>query len=228
MYRHEISRVARWFGIFYEAPREHWALKDVDFRLSRGESLGVIGGNGAGKTTLLKVVTGTVKPTCGSVSVMGTSAAILELGLNFHPDLTGRDNVLFHAAMLGVPPREAVELEPSIREFADIGEAYLEPMRTYSTGMQARVAFAVATARRPDLLIVDEILSVGDAAFQHKSFGRIAEYRSRGTALLFVTHALDGIESLCERAIWLKRGQVAMMGGASEVCAAYRDSLTAN
>jgi lipopolysaccharide transport system ATP-binding protein len=226
-YRHELSRFATWFGMPQTPAREHWVLRDVDFALLPGEALGVIGGNGAGKSTLLKMVSGTVRPTTGRIAVNGTTATILELGLSFHPDLTGRENVLLYAAMLGAPPAQIEALEPAIREFADIGDAYDEPMRTYSTGMQARVAFSVATARRPDLLVIDEILSVGDGQFQAKSFNRILEYRAAGTAILFVTHGIEGVEVICDRALWLEHGRTALDGPSREVCRAYRAAIDA-
>lgn len=224
-YRHEVARFATWFGLPQEPAREHWVLRDIGFALQPGEALGVIGGNGAGKSTLLKIVSGTVRPTSGRVAVTGRTATILELGLSFHPDLTGRENVLLYAAMLGTAPAQIKALEPAIREFADIGAAYDEPMRTYSTGMQARVAFSVATARRPDLLVIDEILSVGDGHFQAKSFKRILDYRAAGTAILFVTHGIEGVEVICDRALWLDGGRVALYGPSGEVCGRYRAAI---
>ena len=224
-YRHESARFAAWFGLPARPGREFWAMRNVSFSLPRGQSLGIIGGNGAGKSTLLKMITGVVEPTSGRIEVKGTTAAILELGLSFHPDLTGRENVFLYAAMLGMDTAEVEELEPSIRAFAEIGDAFDQPMRTYSSGMQARVAFAVATARRPDLLIIDEILSVGDGYFQNKSFERILGYREAGTSILFVTHGIEGVEAICDRALWLENGQVAMDGESGDVCRAYRAEI---
>jgi len=220
-YRSELARFGTWVGIPARPLREFWALADVGFSLARGESVGVIGGNGAGKSTLLKLITGTVAPTRGRIEVAGSTAAILELGLNFNADLTGAENVQLYGGLLGMGPPEIAALEPSIRAFAEIGDAFDEPIRTYSTGMQARVAFGVVTAKRPDLLVVDEVLSVGDAYFQNKSFNRILQYRAAGTAIVFVTHGIEGVARICDRTIWLEGGTVVLDGPTSEVCDAY-------
>ncbi len=224
-YRSEVLRFATWFGLPAKPHKEFWALQDVSFTLERGHSLGIIGANGAGKSSLLKAIAGTIQPTRGRVEAHGLTAAVLELGLTFDPELTGSENVELYAHLLGMEPAQIRELEPAIRAFAEIGDAFDEPMRTYSTGMLARVAFAVATARRPDLLIVDEVLSVGDGYFQNKSFNRILEFRAAGTSIVFVSHGIEGVAAICDSAIWLDGGKVAMVGPASEVCDAYRAAI---
>jgi len=161
-YRGEWHRFATWLGLAIRPEREFWALRDVNLTLGAGRSLGIIGENGAGKSSLLKIVAGTTVPTEGSVLLRGAASAVLELGLNFDPELHATENVRLFGHLQGMSPAEVRELEPSIRAFADIGDAFDEPMRTYSTGMYARVAFAAATARRPEILVVDEVLSVGD------------------------------------------------------------------
>jgi len=189
-----------------------WVLKDVSFHVRPGEALGVIGINGAGKSTLLKMITGTTQPSAGQIHLGGRVAALLELGMGFHPEFTGRQNVFMAGQLLGMTLEELHELMPSIEAFAEIGEYIDHPVRTYSSGMQMRLAFSVATARRPDVLIVDEALSVGDAYFQHKSFDRIRQFREQGTTLLIVSHDKAAIQSICDRAILLNGGRVALEG----------------
>lgn len=214
-YRHwksEWQRFARWFGIYSAPEVEQWVLRDVDFQVARGESVGIIGQNGAGKSTLLKLVTGTARPSEGEIVLNGRVAAILELGMGFNPELTGRQNVRHAAGLLGYRESEIDALMPEIERFAEVGEYFDEPVRAYSSGMQVRVAFSVATATRPDILIVDEALSVGDAYFVHKCFQRIREFRANGTTLLFVSHDPGAVQTLCDRAILLVQGRVAMDG----------------
>jgi len=181
--------------------------------------------NGAGKSTLLKVITGTIQPTSGQVILSGKVAAMLELGMGFHPEFTGRQNVVMASQLLGLSDSEIKDLMPSIEAFAEIGSYIDEPVRTYSSGMQARLAFSVATAVRPDILIVDEALSVGDTYFQHKSFDRIREFRKQGTTLLIVSHDKQAIQAVCDRAILLKSGRLAMEGRPEEVMDFYNASL---
>lgn len=207
-YGSELSRIASWFGLHAAPKAEHWVLRGVNFSVARGESIGIVGQNGAGKSTLLKLITGTLRPSEGKITVAGRIAAILELGMGFNPDLTGRENVYHSAGLMGFT-REAIEgAIEAIASFAEIGEYFDEPIRTYSSGMQMRVAFSVATAFRPDVLIVDEALSVGDAYFQHKCFQRIREFRKLGTTLLIVSHDGNAVQSLCDRALLLESGRL--------------------
>lgn len=209
-YPSQFRRILSWMGIPAGRVTDNWVLRDVNFQLSEGEAVGIVGQNGAGKSTLLKLITGTLRPTTGKLAVRGRIAAILELGMGFNPDLTGRQNVLHTAGLMGFSQADIVKMMPKIEEFAEIGHYFDEPVRVYSSGMQMRVAFSVATAFRPDVLIVDEALSVGDAYFQHKSMGRIREYRRQGTTLLIVSHDRSAIQALCDRAILLDKGQQLM------------------
>jgi len=204
---------------------EFWALRDVDFELQRGGVLGVIGRNGAGKSTLLQLVSGTLTPTAGRVERSGRIAALLELGAGFNPEFTGRENVFLNAATLGLSRREIRDTLEDIIDFSGIREFIDQPVKTYSSGMFVRLAFSVATAVKPDVLIVDEALAVGDGAFARKSFDRILELRDGGTAILFCSHALYQVEALCSEALWLEHGRVAARGRAADVTAAYRESL---
>jgi lipopolysaccharide transport system ATP-binding protein len=203
----------------------HWVLRDVNFSVGAGEALGIIGINGAGKSTLLKMIVGTTQPTTGSVTMTGRVAALLELGMGFHPDFTGRQNVMMAGQLLGYSVDELTALMPEIEAFAEIGEYIDQPVRVYSSGMQVRLAFSVATARRPDVLIVDEALSVGDAYFQHKSFDRIREFRKQGTTLLIVAHDKAAIQSICDRAILLNAGRLEMEGQPEAVMDYYNAML---
>lgn len=216
-YRSEWHRFARWFGLTIKAVEETWVLRHINFDVRSGEAVGIIGHNGAGKSTLLKIVTGTLQPTEGRIQVNGRIAAILELGMGFNPELTGRQNVRHAAGLMGFAPDQINQAMPDIEAFAEIGEYFDEAVRTYSSGMQMRVAFAIATAWRPEVLIVDEALSVGDAYFQHKSFARIREFREQGTTLLIVSHDRSAIQSLCDRAVLLEKGRVSKDGSPEEV-----------
>lgn len=198
-----------------------WVLRDIDFTVNPGEAVGIVGVNGAGKSTLLKIITGTTQPTTGSVHMEGRVAALLELGMGFHPDFTGRQNVFMAGQLLGLGSEEISACMPAIEAFAEIGDYIDRPVRTYSSGMQMRLAFSVATAVRPEVLIVDEALSVGDAYFQHKSFNKIREFREQGTTLLIVSHDRGAIQSLCDRAILLERGFVIKDGPPEEVMDFY-------
>jgi lipopolysaccharide transport system ATP-binding protein len=216
-YRSELQRFARWFGLPVKPSEEHWVLRHVNFDIQPGEAIGIIGQNGAGKSTLLKMITGTLQPTEGQLQVNGRIAAILELGMGFNPDLTGRQNVSHAAGLMGFSAEQIQQAMPDIEAFAEIGEYFDEPMRTYSSGMQMRAAFSVATAYRPEILIVDEALSVGDAYFQHKCFSRIREFQEQGTTLLIVSHDRSAIQSLCDRALMLENGTVIKDGNPEEV-----------
>ena len=220
------SRMLEWMLPF--AGKQHqlkWVMKDVNFRLLQGEAVGIVGMNGAGKSTLLKMITGTTQPTTGTVEISGRVAALLELGMGFHPDFTGRQNVFMAGQLMGMGIEELTRLLPEIEAFAEIGEYIEQPVRTYSSGMQMRLAFSVATAVRPDVLIVDEALSVGDAYFQHKSFDRIRAFRAAGTTLLIVSHDKTAIQSICDRAILLESGRVAREGTPEEVMDYYNAML---
>lgn len=202
-----------------------WVLQDINFTVSPGEAVGIVGMNGAGKSTLLKMITGTTMPTTGSVEITGRVAALLELGMGFHPDFTGRQNVYMAGQLLGLAVEEIDRLMPEIEAFAEIGEYIDQPVRMYSSGMQMRLAFSVATAQPPDVLIVDEALSVGDAYFQHKSFDRIRKYRDQGTTLLLVSHDKGSIQAICDRAILLNSGKLAMEGDPESVMDFYNAML---
>ena len=200
---------------------EFWALKDLSFEVRKGEVLGIVGHNGAGKSTLLKVISGILKPTRGSVTVNGVVAPMLELGSGFDCDLTGRENVFLNGAILGFPEQFLKEKYEEIVEFSELGQFIDVPLRNYSSGMVARLAFSVATVVRPDILIVDEVLSVGDADFQAKSKQRMLELMGGGTTVLFVSHSLEQIREMCDRVLWIEHGEMKMLGGAQSVCDAY-------
>lgn len=203
------SRLAEWLRP--AAPPRHellWVLRGLELRVPQGQALGIIGRNGAGKSTLLKMVTGTTVPTEGAVRMHGRVAALLELGMGFHGDFTGRQNAWIAAQLLGLTDREIAAAMPAVEAFAEIGHYLDEPVRTYSSGMQVRLAFSVATAMRPDVLIVDEALAVGDVYFQHKCYARIREFREQGTTLMFVSHDPGAIKSLCDRAVLLDGGRI--------------------
>ena len=203
-----------------------WVMQDVSFTVGAGEAVGIIGINGAGKSTLLKMITGTTQPTTGSVNIAGRVAALLELGIGFHSDFTGRQNVYMAGQLMGYSVDEITHLMPNIEQFAEIGEYIDMPVRVYSSGMQMRLAFSVATAKRPDVLIIDEALSVGDTYFQHKSFDRIREFNSHGTTLLIVSHDKTAIQSICNKAILLNAGRVAMEGEPEAVMDYYNALLS--
>jgi lipopolysaccharide transport system ATP-binding protein len=220
-YGSEFRRFASWFGVRVQPRGEHWVIRDISFNVGRGEAIGIVGQNGAGKSTLLKLITRTLMPSEGSVTVRGRIAAILELGMGFSPDLTGRQNVYHAAGLMGFTREQIERAMPEIEAFAEIGDYFDEYVRTYSSGMQMRVAFSVATAFRPDILIVDEALSVGDAYFQHKCFKRIKEFREQGTSLMIVSHDSGAIQTMCDRAILLQSGRVLKDGDPVEVMDAY-------
>lgn len=207
------GRLLEWVWPF-SGPRHSlkWVLRDLDFHVAAGEAVGIIGVNGAGKSTLLKLITGTARPTAGAVEVHGRVAAMLELGMGFHPDFTGRQNLFTAGQLIGLSGEEISRMMPEIEAFAEIGEYIDMPVRVYSSGMQMRLAFAIATCKAPDVLIVDEALSVGDAYFQHKSFDRIRKYRESGTTLLIVSHDKAAIQSICDRAILLDHGKIVKEG----------------
>jgi len=202
-----------------------WVLRGISFTVEPGEAVGIVGVNGAGKSTLLKIITGTTQPTQGRVSKQGRVAALLELGMGFHPDFTGRQNVFMAGQLLGLRQHEIAICMPAIEAFAEIGDYIDQPVRVYSSGMQVRLAFSVATVVRPDILIVDEALSVGDAYFQHKSFERIRELRRLGTTLLIVSHDKGAIQSICDRAILLSKGEKLLEGRPEAVLDYYNAAI---
>jgi lipopolysaccharide transport system ATP-binding protein len=217
----ELRRVASWFLPFIKPREEHWVLKDINFSVNPGEAVGIIGQNGAGKSTLLKLITGTTSPTQGQVQLQGRVAAILELSMGFSSDLTGRQNAYHSAGLMGHSRADIERMMPDIEAFAEVGEYFDQPTRTYSSGMQMRVAFSVVTAFKPDLLIIDEALSVGDTYFQHKSFDRIRQFRDEGVSIMFVTHSMGTVQTLCDRVILLDKGRVLKDGLPDEVVDYY-------
>jgi len=205
--------------------RDFWALRDVSFNVSSGEVIGIIGNNGSGKSTLLQLVCGTLTPSSGTVQVNGRIAALLELGAGFNPDFTGRENIYMSGAILGLTQNEIAALCDDIIEFSGIRPFIDQPVKTYSSGMYVRLAFSVAVSVEPDILIIDEALSVGDGAFSYKSFGRIMALKERGATILFCSHSMYQVEALCSRALWLEQGTIRMFGLASDVTSAYSESL---
>lgn len=204
-----------------ESYRDFFALQGVSFELRRGEAVGVVGRNGAGKSTLLQLIAGTLKPSAGEIAVNGRVAALLELGAGFNPEFTGRENVFLSGAVLGLSKAEMEARFDSVAAFADIGDFIEQPVKTYSSGMMMRLAFAVNTCVDPEILIVDEALSVGDAPFQAKCFRRLRQLIDKGVSLLFVSHDLGTVRSICTRALWLKNGRAEMWGEAKEVAKSY-------
>ena len=228
VYPGRFARLKEWL-LPFGRPRHtiKLVLQDLNFNVAPGEAVGIIGINGAGKSTLLKMLTGTTQPTTGSIQITGRVAALLELGIGFHPEFTGRQNAFMAGQLLGMKAEEIQALMPEIEAFAEIGDYMHMPLRVYSSGMQMRLAFSVATAIRPDILIVDEAMSVGDAHFQHKSFERIRQFRKQGTTLLIVSHDKQAIQSICDRAILLDAGKLAMQG-APEAVMDYYNALLAD
>ena len=203
-------RLLEWLPYGRQHHELKWVLKDIDFSIEAGEAVGLVGRNGAGKSTLLKLLTGTLLPTSGHAEVSGRVAALLELGMGFHPDFSGFDNALMAGQLQGLSREQVLACMDEIEAFAEIGDALMQPVRTYSSGMMVRLAFATATAVRPDVLIVDEALAVGDVYFQHKCFRRIREFQAQGVTLLFVSHDPLAIKTLCSRALLIEGGRLAM------------------
>jgi len=205
--------------------REFWALKDVSFEVKKGETVGIIGRNGSGKSTLLQMICGTLNPTSGSIQTNGRIAALLELGSGFNPEFTGRENVYMNAAVLGLSDNEIAVRFDEIVSFADIGDFIDQPVKAYSSGMVVRLAFAVAINVAPEILIVDEALAVGDAAFQRKCMRKISELSDAGVTLLFVSHDMETVKKICSQALYLVRGSAIEFGVAKEVCISYERDL---
>ncbi len=201
---------------------EFLALDDVSFELEKGKTLGLIGKNGAGKSTTLKLISGILKPTYGTIRTHGNIVPMLELGAGFDLELTGKENIYLNGAILGYSKEYLEAKYDEIVDFAEIRDFIDMPIRNYSSGMMARLAFSIASVVQPEILIVDEILAVGDVAFQEKSFNRMKELMSGGATVLFVSHDLEKIEEMCDKVIWLERGKVIMFGDTEEVCSAYR------
>jgi ABC-type polysaccharide/polyol phosphate transport system ATPase subunit len=202
--------------------RDFWALKDVSLKIRQGEVFGVVGRNGAGKSTMLKVVSRVLRPTNGRVRIVGRVSPLLELGAAFHHELTGRENVFLNASLLGYSQDDVEERFPKIVEFADIGSFIDAPLRTFSTGMVARLGFSIATAWEPDILVLDEVLAVGDEAFQAKCHERIRYFRERGTTVLLVSHNTRVVSSICQRATWIDQGEIQAVGEPEEIVRMYR------
>lgn len=220
----KVSSLKEWVVTWLKGQSNYqtfWALKDVSFEVNKGEVVGIIGRNGSGKSTLLKIISGLFRPSEGGISVKGRIVPMLELGSGFDPELTGRENVFLNGAILGYTEAFLKEQFDDILEFSELGEFIDMPLKTYSSGMMMRLAFSVATIVQPEILIVDEILAVGDEAFQRKSRAKMLELMGGGTTVLYVSHSLDQIRELCNRVIWLDHGKVVMQGEASEVCDAY-------
>lgn len=225
-YPNQLIKFAELVSPFHqELHQKKWVLKDVNFEVANGEAIGVLGVNGAGKSTLLKLITGTTSPTTGQTISNGRIAALLELGMGFHPEFTGRQNVYMAGQLQGYSKTEIESAFNEIEKFAAIGRYIDQPLRVYSSGMQMRLAFAVATAYRPELLIIDEALSVGDAAFQRKCFARIESFQEQGTALLIVSHSIETINRICSKALLLQNGEMKAFGNAKEVTQLYEETL---
>lgn len=205
--------------------QEFLALQDVSFQVRRGEAWGLIGTNGSGKSTMLKAISGILKPYKGTITVTGNIAPLIELGAGFDGNLTARENIFLNGCLLGHSEKYMREHFEEIVDFAELRDFLDSPIKNYSSGMRARLGFAIATMVKPDILIVDEVLSVGDAQFKRKCEARMNEMLSQGTTLLFVSHSIDEVKRLCDHAIWLKKGKAVKMGEVTEVCDAYMQSL---
>jgi homopolymeric O-antigen transport system ATP-binding protein len=228
--RHEATKMAR--QIVRRRPLDEserfWALRDVSFDVVAGEGVAVVGRNGSGKTTLLRILAGITRPTTGSAAVHGRFAALIGLGAGFNPERTGRENIFLNAAIHGIPPKRVKEFIGEIIEFAELGDYIDAPVKRYSSGMVARLGFSIAAHIFPDTIFVDEVLAVGDAAFQEKCIERIRALRAEGKTLLFVSHATESLRQVCERAIWLHHGELRMDGPIDPVLAAYDSALHAH
>lgn len=226
LYEHTGDRLKQLlWGRWRQYSREFWALRDVDITIRPGEVVGLVGRNGAGKSTLLQMLCGTLPPSTGTLQVNGRVAALLELGAGFNPEFTGIENVYMNAAILGLKRQEVEQRLDDILAFADIGDFARQPVKTYSSGMFVRLAFAVATSVEPDILVIDEALAVGDGAFARKSFDRIMRMKDAGKTILFCSHSMYQVEALCSRALWIDKGTLRLEGSAAEVTGAYGASL---
>lgn len=224
-FKHEILRVLKWLSFDVPIETEKWVLKDISFDVPKGQALAIVGRNGAGKSTLLKVITGTMRASTGDVHINGKISAILELGMGFNPDLSGRDNAFHSLGLMGHQHDEIIGVMKTLEAFSELGDYFDQPLRIYSSGMHMRLAFSVATAFRPEVLIVDEALSVGDSYFQHKSFDKIKEFQKLGTTLILVSHDRMAVLNLCDRAILLHEGKIAIDGDPESVLDYYNALL---
>ncbi|MDQ2784301.1 MAG: ABC transporter ATP-binding protein [Chloroflexota bacterium] len=238
----EVNDVSRRFILHHERPRtfhelfvrtlerntgkreDFWALKDINLTVYPGDSVGIVGRNGSGKSTLLKLIAGLMQPSSGSITVYGTIAALLEVGAGFHPDLSGRENIHLNGAFLGLSKKRLARIVPEIINFSELEHFIDVPVKHYSSGMYMRLGFSIAIHVDPDILITDEVFAVGDDAFRAKCEGIIADFRSRGKTMLFVSHSLPTVLALCDRAIWLDQGQVVAAGSSEYVGRQYRQS----
>lgn len=205
--------------------REYFALKNISFEIFKGETVGIVGTNGSGKSTLLKIITRVITPTSGLVDVQGRVSALLELGAGFNPEYTGRENIYLNGTMMGYSHHDMEIRSKKIEEFADIGEFIDQPVKNYSSGMFARLAFAVAINVEPDILIIDEALSVGDVFFQNKCFKKFEELKKQGITILFVSHDVESVKQMCSRVLWIDQGEQKMFGDKRSVCNAYSNSI---
>lgn len=203
---------------------EFWALQNISFEVERGQSLGLVGLNGSGKSTMLKIIAGVLKPTKGQVDVRGNMAPLIELGAGFDMDLTARENVFLNGALLGYNRTQMEEQYEDIVRFSELGEFMNVPVKNFSSGMVSRLAFAIATIGVPDILICDEVLSVGDFRFQEKCEERIGNMKEKGTTILFVSHSLTQVEKICDKIVWLEKGHLKRFGDAQEICRIYAES----
>jgi len=206
--------------------KRHVVLKEISFEISQGECVGFVGRNGVGKSTLLGLIAGVLKPDSGRIFVKGKVSPLLELGAGFHPDLTGRENIILNGILLGMTKEEVFSKIDSIIEFSGIKDFIDQPIRTYSSGMVARLAFSVIAHLDPEILLIDEILAVGDIEFQKKSYNKILEFKQKGITMVLVSHDLENIKKLCDRAIWLEDGKIKKDGNPDEVVEEYRKSIT--
>jgi len=230
--RHEVEHgatrhplIRKWMNL-WTRPEDFWAVKDVSFAVERGEAVGIIGHNGAGKSTILKLLSNITTPTSGEITINGRLAALIEVGSGFHPELSGRENIYLNGSILGMSRSEITRKLDSIIDFADLRQFIDTPVKRYSSGMYVRLGFSIAAHLQPDILLLDEVLAVGDAAFQAKCLNRITELKEAGTTIVFISHDLRAVERLCQRVLLLKRGQVVMSGSAKEVVAAYQSDAT--
>lgn len=208
--------------LFYQ---EFWALKNISFQVEKGDKVGIVGLNGAGKSTLLKLISGVMKPTEGKINVKGRISPLLELGAGFDPNYTGRENIFLNGSLLGYHKSFLEDKFDEIVEFSEIGDFIDVPIKNYSTGMVARLGFSIATIVEPKILILDEVLSVGDAKFKEKSEKRMKSFLNKDVTVLFVSHSIDQVRNLCNKAIWLEKGNLIMQGSVNEVCDKYMESI---
>ena len=227
LYQHPFHRVLGALAISRRQKAEFWALRNINLRVDKGEVFALLGPNGSGKSTLLQIISGILQPTSGRVHCSGRIAALLELGSGFHPELTGAENLVLNAALLGLSRRKTNQLFDRIVEFSGIGEFIGDPLRTYSSGMIMRLAFSVAIQCEPDILLIDEVLGVGDASFQEKSKEALVSFRRAGKSLLFVSHSPASVREMCDRALWIDHGSVMMDGSVKAVLEAYQGRAVA-